>query len=579
MKQTRIWMAALCFLTATISSLGKHLNRNRVVTNPIDLDYAFTHNHNEGREAADPTVILFGGRYYLFVSMSYGYWSSDDMQHWKFITNDILPFSNYSPAVMSYKGELYFMASYTNSLYKTSTPEDGNSWVLVTDKLRPYPDNPGRTAVDPYLFVDDDERVYLYWGCSMREPIMGVELDPDNGFQDKGEPVALIEHHEKTYGWECRGHKNETSEPSSSEGAAMLKHNGRYYLQYAGPGTEFDCYGDALYTSQSPLGPFEHHPASPFSIKPGGWMTGAGHGDTFQDKHGNWWHVATTVVCQRFLMERRIAFWPLFFTDDGGLCAITHIGDEPYVLPDSKKDWQRQSPATGWADISVGKSITASSQMEKHPAWMAADNSIRTWWSATSGNPGEWLMIDMGRKCRIDAVQPNFADEGFGRYDAQNPKSPYRYTVDTSSDGINWQTVIERSQNTDTRPHELLVLPKPVHARFVRVNNVAALSGKFSAYDLRVFGKSKERKPEAVKSFKAERGQDRRRIMLTWQKTKRATSYMVRWGIRPDELLNACKTASPELELGLLSTDQEYFFRVDALNEGGITHGKTIIKK
>ena len=36
----------------------------------------------------------------------------------------------------------------------------------------------------------------------------------------------------------------------------MTKHNGKYYLQYAGPGTEFKSYSDGVYVSDKPLGPF-----------------------------------------------------------------------------------------------------------------------------------------------------------------------------------------------------------------------------------------------------------------------------------------------------------------------------------
>ena len=66
-------LASACLLAV---SCGRHIDPSRVVTNPIDVDYAFTHHHPEGgREAADPVVAVFEGRYYLFPSMSYGYWS------------------------------------------------------------------------------------------------------------------------------------------------------------------------------------------------------------------------------------------------------------------------------------------------------------------------------------------------------------------------------------------------------------------------------------------------------------------------------------------------------------------------
>ena len=290
------------------------------------------------------------------------------MQHWDFHTNDRMPFGNYAPALMVYREELYWFVSNHNTLYKSATPEDGDSWTVVSENLTPFIGQPGRTVTDPYLFPDDDGRVYLYWGCSYTDPILGVELDPENGFRAKGLPTELIGHHEKEYGWECRGDRNETGKPSCNEGAAMLKYQGRYYLQYAAPGTEFNTYGDGLYVSDAPLGPFEHCAYSPFSIKPGGWMTGAGHGDTFQDRYGNWWHVATTVIVQRFIRERRIGLFPVIFTPEGSMHALTEWSDYPWILPDRKVDWTRETPWTGWMNLTLGKKASASSELPDHPA-------------------------------------------------------------------------------------------------------------------------------------------------------------------------------------------------------------------
>ena len=40
------------------------------------------------------------------------------------------------------------------------------------------------------------------------------------------------------------------------EGAWMTKHNGKYYLQYGAPGTEFSGYADGVIVGNHPLGPF-----------------------------------------------------------------------------------------------------------------------------------------------------------------------------------------------------------------------------------------------------------------------------------------------------------------------------------
>ena len=170
---------AALLAAGALLACSRGIDPARVVVNPIDLDYEFTLYDNANgnyREAADPVCMLYKDCYYLFVSKSEGYWSSEDMRHWRHVRTSVLPMDLYAPTAMVYKGELYWMKSDLNSLWKTSDPEDGESWTLVTDRLTPYPENPGRTGHDPDLLLDSDGRVYLYWGCSNVDDIMGIEL-------------------------------------------------------------------------------------------------------------------------------------------------------------------------------------------------------------------------------------------------------------------------------------------------------------------------------------------------------------------------------------------------------------------
>ncbi|MDD4827280.1 MAG: carbohydrate-binding protein, partial [Bacteroidales bacterium] len=52
--------------------------------NPMDLSYRFCLDKPSRREAADPTVVWFRDRYYLFASKSGGYWHSKDLAEWIF---------------------------------------------------------------------------------------------------------------------------------------------------------------------------------------------------------------------------------------------------------------------------------------------------------------------------------------------------------------------------------------------------------------------------------------------------------------------------------------------------------------
>ena len=49
---------------------------------------------------------------------------------------------------------------------------------------------------------------------------------------------------------------------------------------------------------------------NPYSYKPGGFLPGAGHGSTMQDRDGCWWHTATMRISVNHVFERRVGLWP-----------------------------------------------------------------------------------------------------------------------------------------------------------------------------------------------------------------------------------------------------------------------------
>lgn len=83
----------------------------------------------------------------------------------------------------------------------------------------------------------------------------------------------------------------------------MNQYKGKYYLQYAVPGTEFKSYSNGVYVSENPLGPFTLLKHNPFSYKPEGFVNGTGHGSTFQDLYGNYWNIGTSTISRRHMFE------------------------------------------------------------------------------------------------------------------------------------------------------------------------------------------------------------------------------------------------------------------------------------
>lgn len=392
--------AILLILFCAIQIYAQKENKQNVICNPINLSYRFQPDLPSRREAADPSLILFKGKYYLFASKSGGYWCSDNLSDWSFITTPYLPLEDYAPTALVMNDAAYFMAL-DRRIYKSTDPSSGH-WEVVKDSLDIY-------AGDPCLFLDDDGRLYLYHGLTNSKPIRGIELDK-NTFNIIGEEKSLMSTNPSLYGWERTGNYNTENKRPFLEGAWMTKHGGKYYLQYASPGTQYKSYSDGLYIGESPLGPFKIADNNPFSYKPEGFICSAGHSSTFQDKYGNYWHAVTMLIGIKHRFERRIGLFPAFFDKDHTFYTYTGFGDFPHALPNKKMTSPEDYQPTGML-LSYNKPIEASSTLTGHPKENANNENIQDYWSAETGNAGEWLMIDLQSNCKVNSLQINFYDE------------------------------------------------------------------------------------------------------------------------------------------------------------------------
>jgi len=74
--------------------------------NPLAIDYKYNFEQlNEGisyRSGADPVIVNHKGEYYLFVTVSGGYWHSKDLL-WRFVTPSRWPFEDIvAPAAITH---------------------------------------------------------------------------------------------------------------------------------------------------------------------------------------------------------------------------------------------------------------------------------------------------------------------------------------------------------------------------------------------------------------------------------------------------------------------------------------------
>lgn len=534
--------------------------------NPMNLSYRFCLDEPSRREAADPTIVLYKDNYYLFLSVSGGYWYSNDLLEWKFVTTPTLPIENYAPTAAVIGDWLYFLTSQSNVIYRSNDPANGK-WEAYNTSF-PIVDT------DPDLFQDTDGRVYYYYGCSNERPLYGVELDVNNKLHPIGEPKPLVYGNPKEHGWERPGDYNDQPQSPWIEGSWMNKYKDKYYLQYSGPGTEFKSYADGVYVSNSPLGPFTYAENNPFVSKPEGFACAAGHGSTFQDKQGNWWHIGTMTVSVKHKFERRLGLFPVDFDKDGTLFSFTEFGDYPLMMPD-KKNKDIRKLAMGWAQLSYNKKAEASSSLNDYPTELAFDENIRTYWSAQTGNKNEWLSVDLNSLCTINAIQVNFAENNtklFGREGIL----PHQYLVEYSTDKINWKTLVDKTANNEDLTHLYDEVKEPVKAHYVRITNHRVPGGTFAISDLRIFGKGTSTKPGKVSSFNALKdAQDQRNITLSWEKQANATGYMIRYGTQKDKLYHSYQVNNDNsVTMRTLDKGKTYWFQVDSFGEGGVTKGK-----
>ncbi len=419
-------------------------------------------------------------------------------------------------------------------------------------------------AWDPAFLVDDDGRLYLYHGSGNSNPLYGIEIDPKT-FDPIGEQVALIELRDDLHGWERFGEANDnTFLRPFIEGPWTTKHEGRYYLQYAAPGTEFSGYADGVYVSEQPLGPFRYQDHNPFSYRPGGYARGAGHGSTFQDRTGRWWHTSTIAICVKNNFERRIGIWPCGFDAEGIMHCDTAYGDYPTLVVTGE--------FAEWMLLNYGKPVRASSSLSAFPPNNAVDENIRTYWSAQSGDAGEWFESDLGEASSVMAIQINFADQD-AEFMGKMQGIYHRYRLMSSMDGDNWEVIADKSQNETDVPHDYVELPDPVAARFVRIECGHLPTGKFALSGLRVFGLAHRAVPAKVDHFVALRGDsERRNAWLKWQASSDATGYVVRSGVAPGKMYTSVMVVGAnEITFRAMDRDRAYYFQIEAFNEGGIS--------
>ena len=608
--ETSIQLAIVVLITCTLFSCmpgtsGSSGNSESFSVQITDKPLTFCNpiNVNTGSQRAgrmgEPVVVLYKDDYYLFTGS--GYYYSNNMRDWTFVNAPNYPRG--VPSAVTDGETMYACAMNSRNVFASIDPKSG-VWEQV-----------GTFDSDRYgdadLFIDDDGRVYMYYGWAQLLPVKAVELDPKT-FKEIGEPVVCFFSDYESHGFERRrpedlifpyfNHRPYFPEELPwIEGPWMIKHDGKYYLQYAAIGLEFASYSHGIYVSDSPLGPFEYSPHNPLTFKTTGFGLGAGHGSTFHDKNGDLWTICMAPTSGRG--GSQLVLFPTAVDSDGVMHSNTAFGDYPQYYPGIKEN-AVDNGFTGWLLLSNKKYVEVSSTLEGYEPAKAVDEDMMTHWAAATGDPGEYMVVDFGKECNIYALQINFDQQqdpnaqggarggrgmgGFGggggmgmgmmggmRGGAGGGGAPVRYqsyTVEISDDNENWTTIIDKSENNQDLRTDYIELDKPVTARYVKLTNVFTPSGMFAVKGLRVFGNPDQAKFTKVKDkdiMVARDLEDPRNATITWKPVEGADGYVVRYGIEPDKLYNNYIVYDEyTITIYSLNRDEKYYFGVEAFDSG-----------
>lgn len=229
---------------------------------------------------ADPTIFKGDEGYYLYgtgSSQGFPVYRSSDLVHWKADSlalkkgNSFGTHGFWAPQVILYKG-VYYMAYTANeqiAIAKAGSPagpfrQDSSYAISGTGK-----------QIDPFLFFDDDGKVYLYHvRLQQGNRIFVAEMKPDLSDIIPGTAKECIA---GTAPWENTAH---TDWPVT-EGPTLLKHKGIYYLIYSANDYRSKDYAVGYATATSPMGPWKKYQGNPIISRHTTGYDGTGHGDLF----------------------------------------------------------------------------------------------------------------------------------------------------------------------------------------------------------------------------------------------------------------------------------------------------------
>jgi hypothetical protein len=504
----------LCAAVATVFAAAQNtpvIGQSPRYLNPLNLPANSNDGSARGVSLGDPTVVRDSDLYYLFAtgvtngpSPLGGAWVSKDLVDWEWKPlaegSERLPIA---PDVATFNGK-YYMTGNGAPLYRADNilgpytevgswldPQGRPVWDIPTTNGLP------RRVFDVQLFVDKDNKPYVFMAYGQTGGVWAAPLDPNQPNRMTAAPKDLIKSNLNRV-WERAGNANERSNYSFMEGPWVFERDGTYYLQYSAGGTEWQTYATGYYTAKSPLGPYIAVQDTPFLRQVAGVNTGPGHGSAVKGPDGNWWQFYLTVL-NNPPGGRRIGMDPIGFDGKGRMFVRGGAPSEtPQWAPGVVADPARNGDS-GSVPLTFGKmrGLAASSQQPGREAAYAIDNFNGSWWAPDGQDPQPTLRVDLlgiapfDPLFLVDSARIQFRGLNFSFWQPPRPgqavvgpagpgpgprpedapfsgAKTFQYRLEASGDGKAWKTVVDKTSNAVTRYTEFDDF-RPTPARYVRL--------------------------------------------------------------------------------------------------------------
>ncbi|QLC65012.1 family 43 glycosylhydrolase [Flavobacterium sp. LPB0248] len=271
---------------------------------------------------ADPTIFYENGVYYLYGTTTgdfpngegFQVYTSSDLKKWKG------PVGAQNGLALK-KGDAYGTKGFwapqvfknNNKFYMIYTADENIAIASSDSPLGPFKNdskasmfNSGK-QIDPFFFVDQDGKKYLYQvRLTNGNRIFVAELNDDfSGIKEE----TLKECISGVLPWE---NSQNVSWPVT-EGPTVLKHNNLYYMIYSANDFRNPDYAVGYATATSPMGPWEKAAESPIISRKDVGVNGVGHGDVFYDKNGKMKYVLHTHFSNSGVSPRKAAIIDIDF--------------------------------------------------------------------------------------------------------------------------------------------------------------------------------------------------------------------------------------------------------------------------